>query len=86
MELAQAYRTADYAGRDEARAALQSHVDAIEADAARYRWLRKARLWTSGTLYIGVDSAVYRNKWALDGDEADVAIDTARKNMEADNG
>lgn len=48
-------------------------------DAARYRWLRTALKVTDGTFFIGVDSPEYVGKWALEGEEADRAIDEAKK-------
>ena len=61
----------------EARAQyLQTEVEALRADAGRYRWLRH-EAGDIGDLYIGVDSASYPNRWALTSEEADAAISAA---------
>ena len=56
--------------------ALRTRLAEVEKDAARYRWLRH-EVGDIGDLYVGIDSPAYPNRWALTGEEADVAIDAA---------
>lgn len=56
---------------------LKSALEAAQADARRYRWLREACTATDGEFFIGVDSPKHISAWALQGEEADAAIDAA---------
>ncbi len=59
---------------------LESKMTAVQADAldaARYRWLRGLADGAETELFVGVDSPKYPRAWALIGEAADAAIDTA---------
>lgn len=51
-------------------------IEQLRKDAERYRWLRH-EVGDIGSLYVGIDSHAYPNRWALTGEEADSAIDDA---------
>lgn len=59
--------------------ALLDEVEALRADAERYRWLRDRKRLVDGAedggLYVGIESA---DLWGLAGEDADAAIDAAR--------
>jgi len=62
---------------------LRREVEALRADAERYRWLRSCKLWPSSDTEYNVGLCV--DMWDDDGcgtqvvgDELDAAIDTAR--------
>lgn len=71
-----------YEEKDVALERAKRERDANKEDAERYRWLRERErtdeLDEHG-IYIGVDSHLYMNQWALYGEEADAAIDAARE-------
>jgi hypothetical protein len=63
--------------------AMRLEVEALRKDAERYQWLRSRPMSTDEEIYIGVDSSKYTTKWALSGEEADLAIDAAIKGEQA---
>lgn len=59
---------------------LHAEVEALMADAKRYRWLRNEVLQDgeiNEEIHVAVDSDSWPDKWALVGDDLDKAIDAA---------
>ena len=76
MKLAGRWRTANYAEREEARAALETALRDVVQDAARYRWLRDCNIQDHihDNVYDCVTQALDRGCISLD-----EAIDAAAK-------
>jgi hypothetical protein len=66
------------------RASRDAEIEALRADAERYRWLRNQEL-DDPEIFIGIDSPSFPNRWALGHEDAakiDQAIDAARAAQE----
>lgn len=71
-------------------AAILAHIEALEADAERYRWLRGLDWWAEPEIGLEVDGSAWRVTFsspapfenASGGSWLDAAIDAARKEAE----